>query len=87
MTDDELANLRNQLPRKLCIGCGEQIRHHEKVCPVCQGCPHCGKGSARGQVKPTEFPMPGGVTGIVPFACEECGGCWHCCTCEDSEEE
>jgi hypothetical protein len=82
MTDDELDQLMRQLPRTLCAGCGEQILTCQKQCPVCYGCPRCGRGGPKGQVKPTQFPMPGGVTGIVPFACERCGGCGNCCTCK-----
>src|SRR5262245_28433700 len=85
--DDDVARIRKQLPRKLCFGCGEQIGQWERRCPVCGGCPVCGKGSPKGQAQPTEHPMPGGGTMSIPFACETCGGCWHCCTCEDEERE
>jgi hypothetical protein len=81
MTDDELKALRQHLPRKLCYGCGEQIGQWENLCPVCGGCPVCGRGSPRGQYQPVKDPG-NPVFACVPFACRRCGGCGNCCTCK-----
>jgi hypothetical protein len=74
--------LAKRLPRRLCYGCGEQILAVQKQCPECCGCPCCGKGSGRRELQPTQFPMPNGVTAVVPFRCTRCGGCYECCACK-----